>query len=72
MTVYNILQDAVDHWPEDEAFGVYDFRIAGRSEPDEVGLAKDIAHLESIFRKEQDGEVLVERFQTELIRLRKA
>lgn len=55
-----ILQDAIDNWPEDEAFNLLcDWK---EMESDSKQQAGDIKYLESVFDGEPDGDELKRRF----------
>lgn len=67
---YNILQDAADHWPEDEAYSLYEFRYIDQDGLDTVRIERDIAEMEQRFLEEPDGDALIARFHAELNKLR--
>lgn len=67
----NILKDAQDNWPEDEARATaraYFGRIGdGYTVAENVELLrKDVAHMTKVFMEQADGEELVARYLSTL------
>lgn len=69
---YNILQDAMDHWPEDEAYGLWEDLIQsvpGDEPPLPGQLERAVDHIMKVFSFEPDALALKARFFAELDRL---
>lgn len=69
---YSILQDAEDHWPEDEAYGLWEDLIQsvpGDEPPLPGQLERAIAHMMQVFSFEPDASILRARFFAELDKL---
>ena len=67
-----ILRDAVDNWPEDEAYGLWEDLIQsvpGNEPPMPEQLERAMAHILSIFDREPDAQALRARFFSELDKL---
>ena len=67
-----ILQDAIDNWPEDEAYGLWEDLIQsvpGDEPPMPGQLDRAITHMLNVFNFEDDAEQLKARFFAELDKL---
>lgn len=62
----NILQSAIDNWPEDEAFNL--LCEWQEMESDSKQIASDLKWFEMIFDKEPDADELKRRFHARLER----
>lgn len=66
----NIMQEAVDNWPEDEAFGLYCDLIEGDDPADDEQITRQIAHMHAQFQRHADAADLIARFDAKLAQLR--
>lgn len=66
----SILAEAVDRWPEDEAYGLWCDLIAGDSPASDAQIAHHITHMRAVFSSESDGAELIARFDRKLSGLR--
>ena len=69
---YNILQDAIDHWPEDEAYGLWEDLISywpGDESPLPGEIERAVQHMLTRFDEEPDAKELRARFFAELDKL---
>ena len=70
----SIFQSAIDNWPEDEAYAVFDmfpslYEDEGPEYAESV-LQSDIEHFKKIFARETDGEELFSRFMVKINELK--
>ena len=68
----NILAEATDQWPEDEAFGLYSDLIEGDDPADDEQINRQIGHMHTVFHHEPDAIELIARFDARLKQLRGA
>ena len=66
----SILAEAVNAWPEDEAYGLWSDLIAGDDPADDEQNERQIAHMHTVFHHEPDAAELVARFDAHLHKLR--
>lgn len=71
----NILQSALDNWPEDEARAIADYwkdpeSREGYGEKDWLdNVFRDCVRMEKFFMQESDGAELVKRFRVKISKL---
>lgn len=65
----SILQEAQTRWPEDEAFGLFCDLIEGDDPADDAQIARQVAHMHTVFHHEPDAAELIARFDARLAEL---